>query len=200
MNYLEENKSWLFDGIGATLIIILLTLIFKKIFPTKKSDSTSENPSKIENKIEITNIQNTSLNKTKDAVINTDANDKNKQSTRILFIDDNHNEFRMVSILKKSGWINTKAIKDVNGLEDPKIIEANIIFVDINGVGLNMQFEDQGLGLASALKKKYHSKKIVIYSAETTGNRFHNALREVDACLSKNAEPYEFINLIEKLS
>ena len=36
-------------------------------------------------------------------------------------------------------------------------------------------------------------------SSETKGDRFHKALREVDDCLSKNAEPYQFINLIETL-
>lgn len=122
-----------------------------------------------------------------------------KTSVKILFIDDKHSDFKMVSILKKSGWTNTKSVKDITDLGDPRIIEADIIFVDINGVGISM-FEDQGLGLASALKKKYMHKKIVLYSAETKGDRFHNAIREVDSCLPKNAEPYQFIKLIESLT
>jgi len=125
--------------------------------------------------------------------------EKQKALTRILFIDDKHTDFKIVSILKKSGWVNTKSVKDVTDLDDSKVLEADIIFVDINGVGLSM-FQDQGLGLASALKKKYKNKKIVIYSAESTGDRFHKALREVDSCLSKNAEPYQFINLIESFN
>lgn len=128
-----------------------------------------------------------------------EEDEKQKGQTRILFIDDNHTDFKMVSILKKSGWINTKSVKDVTDLDDPKVLEADVIFVDINGVGTTM-FQDQGLGLASALKKKYHKKKIVLYSSETTGNRFHNALREVDSCLSKNAEPYQFVSLIESFT
>lgn len=122
--------------------------------------------------------------------------ERKKVLTRILFVDDKHKEFRMVSILKKSGWTNTKSIKDITDLDDPKVLEANIIFVDINGVGTTL-FQDQGLGLASALKKKYSKKKIFIYSADTNGDRFHRALREVDGCLPKNAEPYQFINLIQ---
>lgn len=121
-----------------------------------------------------------------------------KARVRILFIDDNILDFKMVSILKKSGWINTKSVRDITYLDDPKIIEADIIFVDINGVGTSL-FQDQGLGLANALKSKFKTKKIIIYSAETTGDRFHSALRAVDGCLSKNAEPYQFINLIESL-
>jgi DNA-binding NarL/FixJ family response regulator len=84
-------------------------------------------------------------------------------------------------------------------LDAQVVIDSDIIFVDINGVGLTL-FEDQGLGLASALKLKYPKKKIIIYSAETSGDRFHKALRQVDDCLSKNAEPYQFINLVENLS
>ena len=113
-----------------------------------------------------------------------------------MFIDDNYTEYRIISILKKAGWVNTKAIKDVTDLDDSKVLEADIIFVDINGVGTTL-FKDQGLGLASALKQKFPSKKIILYSAETTGDRFHKALKEVDSCLPKNAEPFQFINLIE---
>ncbi len=125
--------------------------------------------------------------------------EKSKSQTRILFIDDKYADFKMVSILKKNGWINTKSVKDVTDLDDPKVIEAAIIFVDINGVGTTL-FQDQGLGLAAALKKKYPEKRIVLYSAETQGDRFHRALREVDDCLFKDAEPYQFINLIENFS
>ena len=71
--------------------------------------------------------------------------------------------------------------------------------VDINGVGTQM-FEDQGLGLAAALKDKYPHKAIILYSAEPTGNRFNKKLRKVDDTLPKNAEPYQFISLIEQYS
>lgn len=135
------------------------------------------------------------VNKENDSSTN-EVEERQKAMTRLLFIDDNYLEYKIISILKKAGWVNTKAIKDVTDLDDSKVIEADIIFVDINGVGVTL-FEDQGLGLASALKKKYPSKKIILYSAETTGDRFHKALKEVDSCLPKNAEPFQFINLIE---
>lgn len=124
---------------------------------------------------------------------------KTKSNIKILFIDDNHADYKMVSILKKSGWTNTKGVKDILDLDNYLVLESDIIFVDINGVGSSM-FEDQGLGLASALKNKHPQKKIVLYSAETFGNRFHKALREVDACLQKNAEPYQFIDLVQSLT
>jgi hypothetical protein len=127
------------------------------------------------------------------------ADEKLKATVKILFVDDNHTEYKMVSILKKAGWTKTKSVKEITDLDAQIVIDSDIIFVDINGVGLSL-FEDQGLGLASALKVKYPKKKIIIYSAETTGDRFHKALRQVDDCLPKNAEPYQFINLVENLS
>lgn len=150
------------------------------------------------NNINNSNTVNVIIGKEKESS-NADIEDKQKSLTRLLFIDDNYTEFKIISILKKAGWVNTKAIKDVTDLDDSKLLEADIIFVDINGVGTTL-FEDQGLGLASAIKQKYPSKKIILYSAETTGDRFHKALKEVDSCLPKNAEPFQFINLIENFN
>lgn len=129
---------------------------------------------------------------------NNTQDDRKKHEVKILFVDDNYADYKMVSILKKAGWINTRGVKDITDLDNVIVVESDIIFVDINGVGTTM-FEDQGLGLATALKSRYPKKKIVLYSAETQGNRFHKALRHVDDCLSKNAEPYQFIELIENL-
>jgi DNA-binding NarL/FixJ family response regulator len=56
------------------------------------------------------------------------------------------------------------------------------------------------LGLALNLKKKYPAKRIVIYSAETQGDRFHEALRKADGFLPKNAEPYEFQQMVGQFS
>jgi len=162
---------------------------------TSNSNSTS-NPS-----FTITNNINTPKEKDESNSNNPNSfnEEKLKATTKILFVDDNHTEYKMVSILKKAGWIKTKSVKDITDLDAQILLDSNIIFVDINGVGLTL-FEDQGLGLASALKVKYPQKKIIIYSAETSGDRFHKALRQVDDCLSKNAEPYQFINLVENLS
>jgi mRNA-degrading endonuclease HigB of HigAB toxin-antitoxin module len=162
---------------------------------TSNSNSTS-NPS-----FTITNNINTPKEKDESNSNNPNSfnEEKLKATTKILFVDDNHTEYKMVSILKKAGWTKTKSVKDITDLDAQILLDSNIIFVDINGVGLTL-FEDQGLGLASALKVKYPQKKIIIYSAETSGDRFHKALRQVDDCLSKNAEPYQFINLVENLS
>jgi len=77
------------------------------------------------------------------------------------------------------------------------MLEADILFIDIQGVGKAMKFADEGLGLASAIKNKFPKKKLIIYSAQTTGERFHEALKKADYSLPKNAEPYEFIRLVD---
>lgn len=121
-----------------------------------------------------------------------------KQICRILFVDDR--KFSVVDILAKSGWVNTKITKDVTSLDDTEIKDAHILFVDIQGVGKALQFKDEGLGLISALKDKYPNKKVVVYSSESAGDRFHQGLSKADARLSKNADPYEFQTLVEKFA
>ncbi|AEE18499.1 response regulator [Dokdonia sp. 4H-3-7-5] len=191
IEFLKSNYEWLFGGIGVTALFFILD---KFVFKNKESKPKEENKNVNKNSITIHN--NLVSNGTEEKQEN--GNNESKNKIRILFVDDEHTKFKMVSILKKAGWRNTKSIKDITDLDDYKAKEADIIFVDINGVGRTL-FEDQGLGLASALKKKYPQKKIVIYSSETKGDRFHKALREVDDCLSKDAEPYQFVNLIETL-
>lgn len=198
MEFFSKNYEWLFSGIG---VLFLGYFVNSFILKRKKQDNSDSFQKSNSNRMVVNNfISNTDQTNVSKQKIETNEDDERlKGKTKILFIDDNHTEYKMVSILKKSGWINTKSVKDVIDLDDPKVQEADIIFVDINGVGTTM-FQDQGLGLASALKRKYDNKKIVLYSAETTGDRFHKALREVDDCLSKNAEPYQFSNLIEEFA
>ena len=121
-----------------------------------------------------------------------------KQICKIIFIDDR--KFAVVDILIKSGWVNSKRVKDVYSLDDNDIKESHILFVDIQGVGKALQFKDEGLGLITALKNKYPNKKVVVYSAESDGDRFHEGLSLADARLNKNADPYEFQLLVEKFS
>ena len=121
----------------------------------------------------------------------------NKEEVNILFIDDNHLSLPIISILKNIGWKNTTSVVDVTDLEDDKVKKADIMFVDINGVGSTFEYE--GLGLSSALKKRYPEKKIVIYSAYEPDDIFYKVRSEVDGHLSKNADPYEFTSLIEHL-
>lgn len=124
--------------------------------------------------------------------------EKRKRLTNVLFVDDD-TKFKIVKILNKAGW-QTKIVKDIQNLDAEIVLNSHILFIDIHGVGTSLGFKDEGLGLAYSLKRKYPLKKIIIYSTESTGDRFHEALRSVDTFLSKNAEPFEFQELIEQYS
>ncbi len=197
---MTENYEWIFSGVGATVIGIALTYILIERKKKKEKTTSTSTSTTATNTGGITINNNVNSSQAKETTKETPENKKNriKESTRILFVDDNHTDFQIVSILKRQGWKNTKSIKDIINLDDSKVKESDIIFVDINGVGTTL-FKDEGLGLASALTNKYADKKIIIYSADTKGDRFHKALREVDGCLSKDAEPFQFSNLIENL-
>ncbi|WP_374663883.1 hypothetical protein [Ramlibacter sp.] len=121
-----------------------------------------------------------------------------KRTINLLFIDDDR-AFKIVSVLRKMGWEHTKLVTDVNSLEQPALLEAHVVFVDIQGVGKAMQYADEGLGLAQAIKRRHPTKRVVIYSAEENGARFHEALREADYCLPKTAEPIRFEDTIVKV-
>lgn len=121
-----------------------------------------------------------------------------RQKIKILFIDDD-TKFQTAKMLKNSGWQNTNIIKDCKSLNAPEILNTDIFFVDIHGVGLELGFSDHGLGLAAALKQKYPDKKVVIYSAERQWDPFHKAWASVDDRLPKDADTYQFENTIESL-
>ena len=124
-----------------------------------------------------------------------------KNIVNILFVDDI--KFNLIKdIQEKDGWRNVSAIKDVSSLSQKEIKEAHIIFVDIQGVGKSMIFEDGGLGLIVAIKEKYPEKKVIMYSAENQGkiDAFHKAANIVDDRLRKSADRYEFVSKIERFS
>ena len=116
-----------------------------------------------------------------------------KSTIHILFIDDE--KFENVNILKNAGWLNTKTIKDIKRIDSPEIQEADVIFVDINGVGTTLFPKEQGLGVATQIKKLFPNKYVVVYSAQP--QQLHNSFTQVDAILPKNAEPYEYLGILE---
>jgi len=121
-----------------------------------------------------------------------------KKNTRVLFVDDDRG-FKIVGVLRKMGWEHTKLIVDVASLEQQVLVDAHVVFVDIQGVGRQMQYTDEGLGLVLAIKRRYPDKRIVIYSAVEVGERFHEALQEADYSLPKTAEPIRFEETIVRV-
>lgn len=191
--------NWAFGGIGLTVLGLIGGFI--KFFIIPKPDK-AEKPTPVQNSNEQSvnlNIYNNNKSLEKVDEMTESLNDcieMKKNNTKILFIDDEI-RFKVVKILQKAGWLHTKLIKDAHNLDQLEIKEAKIIFVDIQGVGIDLNFKEEGLGLASALKNKYPDKKIIIYSAEQKGDRFHKALREVDDFLQKDADPYQFQRIVE---
>ena len=125
--------------------------------------------------------------------------DSLKSKIKILFIDDDK-KFNIVKIFKDSKWKNTNSTTDIKSVDEPKVKEADIIFVDINGVGKLLVCKDEGLDIALMLKQKYPNKKIIIYSANKDNDNFHKAWDLCDFKLEKNALSYQYLSLVEQYS
>jgi hypothetical protein len=202
MDWFLANMEWIFSGVGVTIIFWIIRNIFGRKNKQSVTDANNINGgNSSSNNIDI-NIS--TVNRLGDHFVDSTSQsgkslDDYKNVTRILFIDDDA-RFKVAKILVKSGWVHTSLIKDCQALDDKEVVAAEILFIDVQGVGVSLGFADEGLGLALAIKEKYPNKKIVIYSAETQGDRFHEALRKADSFLAKNADPYEFQKLVEEFT
>lgn len=197
MSWIIDNKEWMFSGIGVVVLGGVLNYFRRK--PVEAVVET--NIPKNLNSVEI-NIGERNLNSTEESVkenVHKKSLDEYKNETRILFVDDDA-RFKVAKILTQSGWVHTKLIKDCKTLDECDVVNAQLLFIDVQGVGVAMGFNDEGLGLALAIKEKYPHKKVIIYSAETKGDRFHEALRKADSFLPKNADPYEFQRIVEEFT
>jgi len=205
MNWIIENKEWLFSGIGILIIGTIIKYISKNkennvSNPATEIKNENNNDNRNENKVDV-NINIDTVKDDNSNKQNTNVKmsiDEKKSKLRILFIDDDV-KFKIVKILNKAGW-STKIVKDIDNLDSDIILNSHILFVDINDVGVKLDFKDEGLGLGMAIKKKYPHKKVIIYSSQDKGERFHKALRVVDDFLFKNAEPFEFQQIIENFA
>ncbi len=200
MELIIANKEWIFSGIGIFVLSTIARMFFsKKTQPENKAGNQNTNniDIKINQDHRVVDIANYQPgNENKQELEKAKTLEEYKDSTRILFVDDD-TRFKVVKILSRSGWVHTKLVKDCDTLDDVNIINSDILFIDVQGVGVAMGFNDEGLGLALAIKQKYPLKKVIIYSAETKGDRFHEALRKADYFLAKNADPYEFQKIVE---
>lgn len=200
MDQFPEWFKWFFSGIGVCLLSASFWFIKKILFKSESKDANVSNT----NNQSIT--QNVTLNLNDNSTITPLTQSNSHQSktvdveelkvhTNILFVDDE--TFKIVKIIKNTeGWINTNWVKDVKSLTSPEVRAADIIFVDINGVGGSL-FNEQGLGLAGGIKRKYPEKRVIIYSEESEHNVFSENWKIVDDRLPKNADPIEFITKIE---
>lgn len=118
-----------------------------------------------------------------------------KNRIQILFIDDK-DDFKIIDILREIGY-RVDYVPDIVDIDDNKIKNADIIFLDINGVGVAMKFKNQGMGLCGALRSRYgKDKKLILYSGETLGDIFDHDAKQADATLPKDSDLYQFISYI----
>ena len=124
-----------------------------------------------------------------------------KNSVNILFVDNE--VFNLTTELKDNeGWRRLSVVPDISSLSQKELIDAHILCIDIQGVGKELGFNDEGLGLIVAIHEKYPEKKIIMYSAEAQGqiDAFHPAEGIVDERLRKSANRYQFETTIERLA
>jgi ActR/RegA family two-component response regulator len=190
--WLNSNAEWVFSGIGISIFAAAAAALN---WLRRSGPNPTVSPTVATNNHQVVNVN---LSPTPSSDLKSASKAKHKAAISILFIDDEI-KFQVVNILRRNGWTNTRIIKDVTSLEQPEVASADIFFVDIQGVGVSLGFKDQGLGLVIALRKKYPSKKIVIYSAENA-NAFHAAFGQANERISKDADPYEFMEAVERLS
>ena len=120
-----------------------------------------------------------------------------KSNVRILFIDDEVDDFPVIQNLKDAGW-SVEGVKDVQNVEDDIVKRSQIIFVDYKGVGQTLSEREQGIGLIKLLKETYRgSKRVGLYSGHNRFSLGHN-IDVADFRLPKNADTREFIETIQR--
>lgn len=188
--WLLDNLEWLFSGLG----VIVISAVGKLLFIKKQSEKTLNQESIVSNQQVVNIYPNVATTPTNNSLDSLNYIDKAKY--HILFIDDK--KFDNVDILKQAGWINTKRMKDIKCIDCAEIRTANVIFVDINDVGSTLFPKEQGLGVAVKIKELYPEKYVVVYSAQP--QPLHANFGKVDAVLPKDADPYQYISILENLA
>lgn len=118
-----------------------------------------------------------------------------KARIKILFVDDK-DDYSIISMLRNNGY-QVDYMDDIVDFDAKSVKYADIIFLDINGVGVAMKFKNQGMGLCGALRDYYGTtKRLILYSGETEGSIFDKDAKKADATLPKDSDLYQFISYI----
>ncbi|WP_215844421.1 hypothetical protein HHS34_013525 [Acidithiobacillus montserratensis] len=194
MAWILANKDWIFGGIGISFFGLIIWFFH---FNSRggESDAAINNSTKVDVTVNNNTGDIVSKENQKSGAFNIDTA---KSNTHILFVDDEN--FSVLKIIKKAGWIHTRKVKDIDNIDGNDATWADIYFIDIHGVGASMEFQEEGLGLAQALKRRYPKKGLVIYSSNQDGDMFNSALNLSDANLRKNTEPHEFLRTLENIA
>jgi hypothetical protein len=192
------KNSWVI-GIGTGVVVLFLGWLCKRMFfPIKEKTVDIFNANNQSQKQEV--VVNNFMNRNKETQKTyTRSIPSNKNEVKILFVDDD-TTFKIIDILKNSGWKNTSIVNDITDVDSIEVKNTDIFFIDIKGVAKWLSEKHQGLALAEKIKDKYSEKKVVIYSSDIKGDRSHSALQKVDWFLPKYAEPADFFSVIERFT
>lgn len=116
----------------------------------------------------------------------------------ILFIDDDHDQYRLIDSLKREDDFSVRAIKDARSLSQEEITWAHAVFVDIHGVGIELNLEGQGKDLALGIKRTHPEKKVVLYSTIALGDIFDTEIDELDWRIRKTRRATDVINQLNE--
>lgn len=196
ISWILDNLEWFFSGIGVFVLGLFITKFSRS---SKKESSTRVNQSRSLSRNQGSVVAG------RDIIINSQSEKEDSSSLggkrdiqnkiHILFIDDE--EFQVVQMLKNDGWKAVSRIDDPSSIRAQEILDSEVVFVDIIGIGKALGFKNQGIGLAAEIKRRYPNKRVVIYSGEEKHSVFDSDLHSVDNWLPKNAEPIQFIQEIE---
>lgn len=120
-----------------------------------------------------------------------------KDRSRVLFIDDEHTG--LVEGLSREGW-HVKYLPDLDRYNNADLIDAHIVCIDIQGVGITLKLPDEGLGLVRTIKDQYPEKRIILYSSVASHDIFNQAIDLVDKKVFKDGQLHPFERAIEELA
>ena len=109
INWIIENKEWLFSGLGITIIAFVVKKLFTQNNRSEDKQTQSQSNSQTQNVTVnmaqpfVAPIKSVSEEKEDSPALTIEGI---KAQTNILFIDDDK-EFKIVPILKKAAWKNT---------------------------------------------------------------------------------------------
>lgn len=121
-----------------------------------------------------------------------------KDNVNILFIDDD--DMPVVDNLKRSGY-KVKKVRDIKNVDDAEVKNAQIIFVDFDGVGRCISPQHQGAGLVQELKTKYGTTKyVVLYTSQISlpTDTIIKLFNEADDRMRKDSDVTDFNIQIRK--
>ena len=130
------------------------------------------------------------ISELKEITLDPIANYRNK--VKVVLIDDEN--FAYAEILHNHGYLVTKK----NDIDDIQSLEAyDIIFCDINGIGLKLNSKLQGAYVISEIRKKYPFKYIIAYSGRTQDLSLNHYFKMADQIIKKDADSSEWVEVLD---